>query len=199
MLISVRRKVAYLALPKTGTTAVEHALDGHVEMRFAGHPSIKHTNYRKYRRFILPFLEASAAKTDGIETCCVVREPVSWLRSWYTYRQRPEIDGKRNSTRGVTFAQFIEGWLAEDPPQYARVGLPSAFIADEDRTPGVDRLFRYENLSPFVAYLEDRFRAKLAFERINVSPRLDADLPAALLTRLETERAGEFELYGSIA
>jgi len=199
MLISVRRKVVYFALPKTGTTAVERALENHVEIKLAGHPSIKHSNYRKYRRFILPFLEASAAKTEGLETCCVVREPLSWLRSWYTYRQRPEIDGKRNSTRGVSFAQFIEGWLSEDPPQYARVGLPSAFVADEDGTVGVDRLFRYENLGPFVAYLEDRFRAKLEFERINVSPRLDADLPAELKRRLETERAGEFELYGSIA
>ncbi|MEM6744827.1 MAG: gamma-glutamyl kinase [Pseudomonadota bacterium] len=197
MMIFARRKLVLLALPKTGTTALEAALGPLADIHMRGAPALKHTTLRRYRRFIRPYL--ATAGIEGLETACLLREPTAWLRSWHAYRRRPALDGKPKSAAGLSFAEFVDAYLSDPQPVFAQVGVPSRFVAGPDGSPGVDHLFRYEDQGAFQAFLEDRLERKIDLPRRNVSPPADAEpLPPALQARLERERAADFALYRSL-
>ena len=193
MLISVRRQLAFLAMPKTGTTAVEQSLAPLCEIVFGGRPDVKHMNLRGFQRFMLPYLETVGA--GDVETVCVVREPVDWLSSWFRYRSRPALDGTPKSTKGMDFARFIEGYLERPQPAFARTESMSHFVSDRKERPAVTHLFRYDRMDGLVAFLSARFRKEISLATVNVSPRVEASLPKALRARLEVERADDFAIY----
>lgn len=197
MLISLDKKLAVLAMTKTGSTAVEAALAPVCDMVFQGNPRVKHMQLRRYERFLVPYLANLGA--DDMQTACVFRDPIDWLGSWFRYRSRPALDGSVNSTAGMSFADFAKAYLQDDPPACARVGRPSRFVRRADGSVGVDHLFRYDNFGGFVRFLEARFERPLHLERVNVSPARDLDLPAALHRDLRAALADDYEIYDSIA
>ncbi|NVK06748.1 MAG: gamma-glutamyl kinase, partial [Marivivens sp.] len=101
MLVFWNEKLVFLAVPKTGTTAIEGALAPRAQAVFRDPPILKHTPYYRYKRFVLPMLEKAGA--EGLQTVAVVRHPIDWLSSWYRYRNRDDLVGSKNSTRGITF------------------------------------------------------------------------------------------------
>jgi hypothetical protein len=195
MLVSLRRHLAYIAVPKTGTTALEQALAPHCDICLVG--KAKHMKMRAFERYMLPYLQYMGL--EEIETVCVVREPVDWLGSWYRYRSRDYLAGSPKSTRGVSFPEFVEAYLDPEPPAFARVGRMSRFVSGRSREPAVTHMFRYENMAGFTHFLHKRFRKRLEIPKANVSRRGELALPPALRTRLETERAAEFVLYADRA
>lgn len=197
MLISVDKRLGFLALPKTGTTSIETALEPHCEIRFGRAPKPKHMTMRAFERFMLPYLEHIGA--GDTETVCVVREPVDWLGSWYRFRAKPGFARGPKSTRGISFAEFIEGYLARPQPAPSEVGRQSGFVAGRSGRPAVTHMFRYENLPALVGFLEQRFGRDIKLPKVNVSPPADMQLPPALRARLETERAEDFALYADHA
>ena len=56
----------------------------------------------------------------------MIREPVSWLSSWYRYRLREEIAGRPNSTRGRSFDEFVAEWLEEEGIARGRMRLSAS-------------------------------------------------------------------------
>jgi Sulfotransferase family len=200
MLISIDKRLAYLAMPKTGTTSVQAALARYCEVRFGDlpprtrhSPRAKHMTMRAFERFMMPYLREIGA--GDTETLCVIREPVDWLGSWYRFRSRPGFERTPKSTKGVSFAWFIEGYLAKPQPAYAKIGRMSGFVAGRSGKPAVTHMFRYDNLPEMVRFLEKRFGQEIELPKANVSPPADMQLPPALRARLETERAEDFELY----
>jgi hypothetical protein len=195
MLISTRHQLAYLALPKTGTSSLEAALAPLCDIRFVGSPRAKHMTMSTFERYMLPYLHRIGL--EKVETVCVIREPLDWLGSWYRYNSRRRIRREPRSTRDISFAQFIEGYLADPQPPYARFGRPSRFVSG--RSGRVTHLYRYEDLPELVRFLGDRFETRLELPNLKVSPpRGDLELPPALRRRLEEERAEDFELYASL-
>ena len=55
MLVSIKHHLAYLAVPKTGSTAIEQALAPLCDLRFM-RPHAKHLDMRTFERFVLPYL-----------------------------------------------------------------------------------------------------------------------------------------------
>ena len=194
MLICTRRQLAYLALPKTGTSSLEAVLAPLCDIRFVGSPRVKHMNMHAFERFMMPYLYRIGVR--GLETVCVVREPVDWLGSWYRYLGHRQFDGSPRSTRGISFAEFVEGYLADPPPAYAHLGRPSRFV--KGRTHRVTHIYRYEDMGTLARFLGDRFETSFRLPNLKVSPRGDIALPPALRARLETERAEDFALYESL-
>lgn len=197
MLVSIPHRLAYLAMPKTGTTALQRVLGPHCDIRYGRSPRAKHMTMRAFQRFMLPYLRRIGV--EEVETVCVVREPVDWLGSWYRYRSRDALDGSDKSTRGMSFAAFVEAYLEPVPPPFAKVGRMSRFVAGRGGKPAVTHLFRYDNLPGLERFLAERFRRTLALPALNVSPKAALELPAALRTRLETELAADFALYADRA
>ena len=122
-----------------------------------------------------PQPEAGAAKAG-------LREPVSWLGSWYRYRQRDFLDGKPVSTRGISFDAFVQGYLQGKRPDFANVGSQATFLAPRPNGTAITHLFRYEDAERLDRFLEDRLGVALA--PIQAASLLD------LLTQLE--QAGLF-------
>jgi hypothetical protein len=197
MLVSVSRRLAYLAMPKTGTQSLERVLTPLCDIRYGGLPRVKHMTLQTFERFVRPYLEALGA--GDTETLCVIREPVDWLGSWYRYRGRAALDGHPNSTRDVSFAEFVEAYLRRPTPPFARVGRISRFVAGASGGPGVTHMFRYENLAGVTRFLSDRFETGIVLPRVNVSSRARLELPAALRARVERELSEDFALYADHA
>ncbi|MCT4685562.1 MAG: gamma-glutamyl kinase [Roseicyclus sp.] len=196
MLVFWKARLVVLAVPKTGTTALEAALAPHADALIRNPPEKKHVTARRYRNQLAPFLENRGNRP--LELMAVIREPRDWLGSWYRYRARDQIAGTPASTAGLSFDRFVEGWLSTPEPKFARVGRQSRFVADEDGAVIVDHLFRYEALEEAVAFLQDRLGRRIDLPRRNVSPPAALSLDPALETRLRREAAADFDLWASL-
>lgn len=195
MLMFWKQKLVFLSVPKTGTTAYEAALAPMASMSIQDPPELKHAPVYRYNRFFRPMFE-KACKAE-LETLAVIREPVSWLGSWYRYRRRPFLSGHENSTEHVTFDEFVDAYCRGDSPPYARVGSQAKFLEPRPNGTRVNHLFRYENQAPLIDFLETRLDCTLDLKRSNVSPQMTLDLSAKTRKKLERRYSDDFELWSS--
>lgn len=194
MLVFWEQRLAFLATPKTGSTAIAAALESLAAVSVQRPPLLKHTTVHRYRRFIGPFLEA--ASKDTFTVVALMREPVDWLGSWYRFRQREETE-PGNSTRGMSFDDFVQAWCKDPRPAFADVGSQGRFLRPRQGV-GVDRLFRYEEIGTFVHFLEERLGCEIILPRLNVSPPGATELSAGTETRLREVAAEDFALYQTL-
>ena len=194
MLISLSKKLTFLAMPKAASTSIEMALFPHCDIAFINNPRVKHIRYRRYKRFILPYIDQSGF--GPLETTCLFRDPTDWLFSWYRYRSRDKIKAKPQSTANMSFDDFVSRYMAEDTSTYD-IGRTSLFVIDHDGKPAVDHIYRYENLPAYIKFLESRFEEKFDLEHLNESPKREFTLSAQLKTQLEEFLTPEYEIYES--
>lgn len=193
MMVFWKFGLAFLAIPKTGTHAYQAALADQAAIVFRHPPGLKHMGIRMFNNRVRKLIPDGPAP---IETLAVIREPVDWLGSWYRYRLLPQFSGKPESTRNVSFPEFIEGYLCDDQPDYACIGRQSQMITAPDLGYKVDYLFKYESQKALREFLSDRLQIELeAPEKINVSPQRPLELPTELRKRLEDMRQSDFVLY----
>jgi hypothetical protein len=195
MLVFAKEKLVFLALPKTGTTAIEAALEPQAAMVLRKSPNLKHTPGFRYEAYLKTYLEKCGL--TNLQTVCGVRHPIDWLGSWYRYRSRPAKNGKPNSTKNITFDAFVAEYSSDDPAPVARVGFPPRFIRNNSGKIIVDHLFQYEQMPTLVTFLEDRLRTKLELPQRNVSPVTDVKLSAQTTKRLEVKHPQMFEDWES--
>jgi hypothetical protein len=196
MLIFAKERLAFLAVPKTGSTAYHHALLDRADVVVKDPPELKHAPIYRYNRFFRPMFE----KVCGVEleTLAVMREPISWLGSWYRYRRRPFMAGKPNATNSITFDEFVLAYLKGDQPDFANVGSQARFLAPRPNGTSVTHLFRYEDQPRLNTFLERRLDITLTLGRENVSPEMTLSLSGDVERRLRRKCADEFALYESI-
>ena len=89
MLVFWKENLALLAVPKTGTTAIEQALAPHASMAILDPPVLKHLPIYRYDRFLKPFFLKAADKE--LETVTVVRNPIDWILSAYLHTCRHHL------------------------------------------------------------------------------------------------------------
>ncbi len=196
MLVFWDQRLAFLATPKTGSTAIEAALGSLASVTVTRPPLLKHTSVQRFHRFIGPYLEVSSGQAFSV--AALMRDPLDWLGSWYRYRSREDVTDAAKSTAGIGFDAFVRAYCQEDPPEFAAVGSQSRFLAPKkDR--GVDHLFRYEAIDGFVAFLEDRLGCEIVLPRLNVSPSSDMELKGSTMDLLRDFCAQDFALYAGIA
>lgn len=195
MLVFWEQRLALLATPKTGSTALEMALGSLASLVIQRPPELKHTTVQRYRRFVGPYLAAAAG--EPFTVVALMREPRAWLGSWYRYRQREDVGDPRNSTRNISFDAFVRAYAAAPQPAFAAVGSQARFLRPRNGE-GADRIFRYEQIDGFLHFLEDRLGCEIILPRVNVSPQADlalSDEAEALLRRVCAE---DFALYAAL-
>jgi hypothetical protein len=197
VLIFWAQRLVFLANTKTGSTSIEAALEQMAHVAIRRPPELKHMTARRYRQHMRPLLEKPAG--GPFSTVAVMREPIDWLGSWYRYRSREALAGAARSSADMTFSQFVEAYLSDDPPLVARVGRQSRFLGDDDGKPLVDRIFRYEEIGGFVHHLEDIFGCEITLPRLNVSPTVGIDLSGDLRRRLRDHFAPDYAIYDSLS
>lgn len=196
MLVFWDQRLAFLATPKTGSTAIEFALESLSSLVVQRPPVLKHTTAQRFHRFLGPFLNVASGGHD-FEVVALMREPRDWLGSWYRYRQRDESVEPGRSTSKMTFDTFVQGWCAQEQPDFAKVGSQAKFLESKNGK-GVDRIFRYEDIAAFTEFLEDRLGCEILLPRMNVSPAGATELSAQTTALLHKVGAREFDLYTSL-
>jgi hypothetical protein len=196
MLVFFKERLAFLSVPKTGTTAYESALAARADMVISDPPMLKHAPVYRYNRFIRPMFERVCGVE--LEVMAVMREPVSWLGSWYRYRQRPFMEGKPNATHGISFDDFVLAYMKGNKPGFADVGSQAQFMKSQPNGTGVTHFFRYEDQPRLKAFLEERLEVTLSLARENVSPAMALRLSPEVEERFRRKCAEEFALYQSI-
>lgn len=193
VLVFWKERLVLLAVPKTGTTAIEGALAPRAALVLRDPPVVKHTPLYRYRRFLAPYL--AAVDAPEMETAAVIRHPVDWLGSWYRYRLRDDLAGHPNSTRDISFDDFVAEYCKGKPAPFAAVGSQARFVQDGEGQRAVTHLFRYDDQPRLIRFLEDRLSVTLSLPRLNVSPRADLVLSPAIEARLRDKRAAEFAVW----
>lgn len=196
MLVFYKERLAFLSVPKTGSTAYQTALAARADMVVSDPPELKHASLYRFDRFFRPMF-AKVCHVE-LETLAVVREPVSWLGSWFRYRQRPFLAGKPNSTQGISFDQFVLDYLKGDKPAHANVGSQAKFLKPHPKAGPVTYLFRYEDPGQLDDFLFQRIGLRPETQRKNVSPERPLELSGNTERRLRNKCAEEFALYDSI-
>jgi hypothetical protein len=196
MLVFFKERLAFLSVPKTGTTAYQTALAHRADMVITEPPMLKHAPVYRYNRFVRPmFLKVCDAE---MELMAVMREPISWLGSWYRYRRRPFMQGKPNATFDVSFDEFILAYMKGNKPGFADVGSQLNFMAPQPNGTGITHYFRYEDQHRLKTFLQDRLEVSFDLKRENVSPQMDLTLSPDIEERFRRKFAEEFALYESI-
>lgn len=185
MLISLSHEFVFLCNRKCASVSIEAMLRRHSDISFLGPAEFRHTNYRRYRQYIAPYIEDSVGAAR-LETVCLVREPLSWLYSFYRFRSRYELRNPGNSnhsrsTSGISFAQFVTAYMQPDPPPYADVGCQFDFVRDEHNRIGIDRIFPYEAMERFLEFMSRKTGHPLKLGHKNMSPKKNRQLRAAAL------------------
>ncbi len=194
MLVSLAHRLVIFATPKCASTAFHRALSEEMDIVFKNAPAAKHTPFRKYDRFIRPYLESITK--EPLETVCIVREPVSWLRSWWRYRARPNIPDRAKSTAEMDFETFVRAYL-DGGNGPANVGRQSRFVSTKDGAVGMDRVYPYEDLGGMRDWLAGLFGREIVLPQANVSPEahLATGLAPETEARLRAELAADFALH----
>lgn len=196
MLVFYKERLVFLSVPKTGTTAYQTALRDRADIVVADPPELKHAPVYRYNRFFRPMFQKVC--NAEMETLAVMREPVSWLGSWYRYRQRDFMRGMPNATHDMSFDDFVRAHLKGDPPSFANVGRQSKFLEPRPNGTSVTHLFRYEDPGRLVAFLSERLSFPIETRRENVSPAQDLSLSPGVERRLRQKYHEDFDLYDSI-
>ncbi|MBT8152409.1 sulfotransferase family protein [Epibacterium ulvae] len=196
MLVFLKENLVFLSVPKTGTTAYMEALAPRADMVVANPPELKHAPVYRYNRWFRPmFAKICSAEP---ELLAVVREPISWLGSWYKFRQRPYLDGKPTSTKGICFDDFVREYCRGKPAAFANIGSQVKFLEPQPNGCKVTHVFRYEELDKLDAFLNARLGVNIQTPKANVSASIPLQLSSQTEEILRRKKADEFALYDGI-
>lgn len=160
MIIDYKNKIVFLANTKVGSTSLEAALQTRPMMGFLGlYPPLKHTNFADYTDM------KDGLKTTGFTTVCVVRHPVSKLKSWFKFRSRKSAAHEKFYTGDKSLKQFVRKLKKSDI-----VKCDDRCFAIDPRT-GLqcDILFKYEEFHQLVTFCDALYDG-LEIEVLNTSP-----------------------------
>lgn len=191
MQIYFKQNLAFLAVPKTGTTAYEIALRNEADIIFAKRR--KHMTAGQFQRRMMPFLKGYYDLEP--ERMAIMRDPIEQMRSWYRYRT---ASGRKNNVMGRSFDEFVLATMEDPQPPFAAIGSQYGFLSMKDGSVPVEHIFAYETQSVARRWLEDRFETKLKFPIKNVSPNAATPLSPEIEAKLREVRAPEFALYDRI-
>jgi len=196
VLLAPRHGFVFLAIPKTGTSAIETAFRPYAQVAPQGIPAIKHTKYAEFQRFLQPFLAAKGFPRDSYEVVCVFREPIDWLSSWWRYRSRGKLADPSNPkhhryTGDVTFEQFACAYMESDN----REGHQSRFVRARRGQTEIDRIFRYDRLDLLVEFLCEKIGEDVDLEVKNVSPERSFSLSEECERELREFLQPEYRIY----
>ena len=190
MLISTKYKFVFLSMPKCASQSTETLLKPYCDIVCSGPARFRHVSYRGYVQHFKPFVQ-NVVDADSLETICLVRNPFSWLDSWYRYRsgkrfRNPNDSAHKSSTAGISFSEFIEAYTSSNPPTFANMGSQYEFVMNGEGEIGVDKMFCYEKIDEFLDHMSHKIGQKLVLPSQNISPQKNYD--SALMFKAEALR-----------
>ncbi|MES0861434.1 sulfotransferase family 2 domain-containing protein [Ruegeria sp. SCPT10] len=193
MLVFYKERLAFLSVPKTGSTAYHTALGSRADLVITGPPELKHAPVRRFDRF---FQNMYRKMYDTeMEIMAVVREPIDWLGSWYRFRGRDDRIGHPHSTRDLSFDEFVHAYMQNPRPEFADVGSQSQFFRPRNNGVGASYVFKYEHQDKILNFLQDRLQMDITLPLENVSPARNMTLTSETEAMFRKKHAEEFATH----
>ncbi len=192
MLVFFKQNLAFLSVPKTGSTAYELALRPKADITFT--KRVKHMTIGKFHLRMAPFL----FDTYGVapERMAVVRDPIDHARSWYKYRSPARMDADNPACHGgISFDDFILDAISDTPSKPAGIGSQASFLSLAPGIVPIHHLFAYDQLDLLQLFLSQRFGETIIPKVKNVSPVVNAPISPEVAAKFRAARPEDFELY----
>jgi hypothetical protein len=193
MLISLSHKFMFVANLKSASTSIERSLSPFAEFKatktnFGKHDDLS-TISKKFG-WIKKYVRREELFVFG-----VMRDPVDYILSLYNFHTGPGFDGKRHSSKGMTFDQFLRDWCGRSwqaKPQHQRFVDRRGFF----RMTHIIEFAQLENEFP---QLCARFGVDASLPKVNISPMVlsRSDLNEEQIRRIETQYADDYAFMKS--
>jgi hypothetical protein len=204
MLFLPQQRIVFLANTKSASSSIEAALRRWAGIAITAPPALKHMNYRAFMEEVAPMIERRLnLGRANYEVVCVMREPLSWVHSWYRYRSRSELRDPTDERHGnysgrLSFSEYVRLYCSADPPAPARISTQVAMLLGESGSIGVDRVFPYERLDGLLEYLGTAVGATINLPTANVSPAAEFDLDVDADQLLRVKLRADIELHSRL-
>ena len=189
-------------MPKTGTTSIERALgkDASIKLSGTGDNGLKHINSRKFNKWNRTLRKEFP--NQKFVSCCVIREPLDRLKSWYRYKSRDELKNKKRYVGNLTFEKYLNTLCDKIEKKSTRYSLNtlSRFLIFREKI-NVDRIFPYEKIEEFTDFLSLKLNKEIKLPRKNVSPQISSSklqVSEETLKRLNPFISLDLNLYNKI-
>jgi len=170
-------QLAYVAVPKTGGTAIESAFEHLSEVKHDfGNLKLMHMSARQIREIY----------GSGVEIVGAIRHPFDWVCSKYRYLCSEIFPyNSPYSPRLIGFDRFLKRVVRGEK------AWPEPHRSQIEYLDGADTIFQYEQFGLLVGYLNNRLGSSVDVPIKNVSPSVnvsvDVDKIAAVVHFLERD------------
>ncbi len=193
MMVYLPGRIAFLAMPKCASTSIENALRPHCQFLATGYPMLTHMHVNRFYRFVMPLLKATGHKE--IETCCLMRDPVDWVASWWRYRSDDRWSAEENASH-IGFEEYVAEYIAGEKKDYLPAGTQAGFFWAPNRGKRfADYIFRYEDIDLFQDFWSRKIGNEVDFGMHNVSPSREGDLNDEVRQALRNFLAEDYEIW----
>lgn len=203
MIINLDHKLSFLCTPKCASTSIEKFMGNGERIELTGSPQMKHCDATFYKNKIKPFLTFAFLDSEFV-SFALIREPISWLSSWWRYRQRPNAP-KHFNTNNISFNDYVLNFmkpLDQRPPGTGtRLKYPRSWIIDDDGYVVVDKVFSVDKIEVLEEYLTLRTGSRVLLDNLNKSINIDLSisqsLPDSTIKLVNKVMRIEYQLYHS--
>lgn len=195
MLISISRRFIFVAVSKTGSTAIESALASAADVSASAGPAAKHAGIARILKEYDSLFSQERYCAESFFKFAVLRDPVDRLNSWYRYRI-----GNNPRSRLPPETSFLEFLEMKDfalvRPEDGRPNAQIEYLRDETGRLLVDYLIPYEKLEQHFEILSRGIGGTGKLQRQNVSriTAKDSPVPDQLLPKLHDFFWEDYEL-----
>jgi hypothetical protein len=191
MLIGVKKRFVFVANSKTASTSIERALIADVEIHKGGPQRNKHMFLKKAVREYDFLFDNPKYAFDTFFKFGVMREPLSWLQSWYRYRL-----GNGALEEGTTFEEF---WTTKAGPA-ARGGKrmqQALYFTKANGELLADYIIPFRNLSADFAKISTELGVPTELPRKNVSKvaKVEDTISEEVLADIRDTLSADYALY----
>lgn len=157
MLLSLSWRFAFVSNMKAASTTIEHSLCDFAELQRIFPRNSKHFSFAQIQCAFPVVFRTPGFGADRFVKFGVIRDPRSWLCSWFNYRSREELADPRHGQHDqyvgtMTFDQFAAEVVLKRPRPFGFVRLQSSILAD-DGAPNCDFVVRFESFDADMADL----------------------------------------------
>ena len=203
MIINLDYKLSFLCTPKCASTSIEKFMGNSERIELTGSPQMKHCDATFYKNKMKPFLTSAFPNSEFV-SFALIREPISWLSSWWRYLQRPNAS-KRFNTNNISFNDYVLNFMKpldqRQPGTGTRFKYPRSWIIDDVGCVVVDKVFSLDKIEELEAFLTLHTGTKVLLDTLNKSTNEEfitpLSLPDSTIKIVNEVMKIEYQLYDS--
>lgn len=212
MLISVKNRFVFVSNSKCASTSIERAFKRYAEIIGIASEKTKHADWLDILHDFHFLFEHREYSPDSFYRFGIMREPLSWVVSWYNYR----MDDKRGAEAlppNTTFRQF---WEMDDWVKYRRIRYQTisavrrghknkALIRNHQRLKFLDSdgicrfnfILPYELLDKYIPYVCGEIGVQLKLPTRNVSTKYfsEQDIDDDLVSEIKSFYSDDYAFW----